>query len=143
MALGYKEGMVGFEVWDPESSYADEARKAAGAFQQTMSELGTKLNERKDADVASKLYRKSLEELNDFFRIANEAGGVNPQDVEYLPPLPLTKKELDTSEYWKAERVAFDEANDPVRIFQERNAFGSRELRQSLKRFPGATLLLR
>ena len=22
--------------------------------------------------------------------------------VEYLPPLPLTKKELDTSEYWKA-----------------------------------------
>jgi len=135
--------MVGFEVWDPDSSSGDEARKAAGKFQATINELRAKLSERKDADVASKLYRKSLGELNDFFRIANEAGGVKPQDVEYLPQLPLTKQELDSSEYWKAERVAFDEANDPVRIFQERNAFGSRDLRQSLKRFPGATLLLR
>lgn len=63
--------------------------------------------------------------------------------MEYLPPLPLKNAELESSDYWIAERKVFDTLNDPVRIFSERNAFGSRELRYNLKRFPGATLLLR
>eukprot|EP00435_Cladocopium_sp_Y103_P051690 s259_g16.t1 len=135
--------IVGAEVWDPDSNYIEDARKVAGSFQQTMQELGTSLKAKKDAVAADKLYRRSLSELNQFFQICNEAGGAKQTDVEFLPPLPLKDDELESSEYWIAERKAFDELNDPVRIFSERNAFGSRELRYNLKRFPGATLLLR
>lgn len=135
--------IVGAEVWDPDSNYIDDARKMAGSFQQTMQELGTSLQTKKDAVAADKLYRRSLTELNKFFQICNVAGGAKQSDVEFLPPLPLKDDELESSDYWIAERKAFDELNDPVRIFSERNAFGSRELRYNLKRFPGATLLLR
>lgn len=135
--------IVGAEVWDPDSNYVEDARTVAGSFQQTMKEIGETLKAKKDPVAADKLYRRSLTELNKFFQICNEAGGAKPSDVEWLPALPLKDNELDTSEYWVAERKAFDELNDPVRIFSERNAFGSRELRYNLKRFPGATLLLR
>ncbi|CAJ1395999.1 unnamed protein product [Effrenium voratum] len=135
--------MVGGDVWDPDSNYIEEGRKKIDAFQKTITEMGNMLKDKKDPVVASKLYRRSLEQLNAFFGLANEAGAAGTQDVEYLPQLPLNDDELEKSEYWIAERQVFDELNDPVRVFSERNAFGSRELRYNLKRFPGATLLLR
>ena len=114
--------MVGYDVWDPDASFAEDARKAAGKFHSTVKQMSVKLSPPFDHRVASNLYTQSLEDLNDFFRIANEAGDVKPHEAHYLPPLPVSQKELDTSEYWQAEQEAFDEANNPSRRFFESNA---------------------
>jgi len=81
--------------------------------------------------------------LNSYFAMANEAfGATNTQDW-FLPQLPLDREAFEKDPYWQQQRDLFDEANDPVKRFRERQAFGSKELRDNLKRFPGAPLLLR
>eukprot|EP00929_Paragymnodinium_shiwhaense_P111474 TRINITY_DN7953_c0_g1_i1.p1 TRINITY_DN7953_c0_g1~~TRINITY_DN7953_c0_g1_i1.p1 ORF type:complete len:333 (+),score=59.77 TRINITY_DN7953_c0_g1_i1:52-1050(+) len=51
---------------------------------------------------------------------------------------------IDTGDsYWLASRVAYEIASDPESVFRDRNAFGDKQLRRTLKQFPGATLLLR
>ena len=114
--------MVGYDVWDPDASFSEDARKAAGKFHSTVKQMSAKLSPPYDAQVASHLYTKSLKDLNDFFRIANEAADAQPHHAHYLPPLPVSQRELDTSEYWKAEQEAYDEANNPSRLFYESNA---------------------
>ncbi|CAK9070675.1 unnamed protein product [Durusdinium trenchii] len=79
--------IVGAEVWDPDASYVEDARKAAGKFQQTIKELGVGLQTKKDPAAADKLYRRSLEELNGFFKVCNEAGAAKPQDVPWAAAL--------------------------------------------------------
>eukprot|EP00933_Yihiella_yeosuensis_P045554 TRINITY_DN4094_c3_g1_i2.p2 TRINITY_DN4094_c3_g1~~TRINITY_DN4094_c3_g1_i2.p2 ORF type:complete len:107 (-),score=17.90 TRINITY_DN4094_c3_g1_i2:194-514(-) len=100
-------------------------------------------NNPSDALGAQRLYLDSLTHLNKFFQIANGAMGMTPDDEMFLPLIPAADYEIESEEYWWDRRKAWNEANDPVKQFQERNAFGTKEMRNGLKRFPGATLLLR
>lgn len=129
-------------VFDPDT--ADIAQSEVNDFSATLTTLRETIRKDFDGDQAKALYTKSLKQLNVFFRETNEASGVKPEEDPFLPQLPLTQADLDSSEYWTALREAFDErSSDPIAQLQERNAIGPKEWRQALKRFPGATLLLR
>lgn len=128
-------------LWDPDT--VDVGKDQAAAFQRTLVQMAKSIRQNRDPVEAQALYTQSLRDLNEFFRTANLAMGATPDDAWALPTLPLTSEQLDADEYWRQEKEAYIAATDPIKEFQERNAFGSRELRQGLKRFPGATLLLR
>jgi len=134
--------MTNLAVWDPDTD--DVARLQVEDFVASIQRLGENIRSNPtDGSGVQQIYAQSLEKLNVFFRTANEASGATVDEDRFLPLLPLSQSEEESSDYWQAERKAFLKARDPVAEFQERNAFGSRELRQGLKRFPGATLLLR
>jgi len=133
--------MVDLPVWDPDQ--CDEAKVLVTDVQKSIRELGDCIADENDGDKASKLYLKTLEKMNIFFKYANTASSVTPDDEQFLPLLPLTTEDLKNEPYWLERRLQFNIASDPQAQFKERNALGSKELRNSLKRFPGATLLLR
>mmetsp|Transcript_10183 Transcript_10183/g.26214 ORF Transcript_10183/g.26214 Transcript_10183/m.26214 type:complete len:294 (-) Transcript_10183:43-924(-) len=134
--------MANMDVFDPDAS--DDSRVQVTEFAGAVLQLADGIQRNPlDGNAALLLYVESLKKLNKFFSSANEALGVKADEDRYLPQLPLGQAELEASEYWKLERQAYDAAQDPVAQFQDRNAFGSKELREDLKRFPGATLLLR
>merc|ERR1712194_804993 len=122
----------------------DDLKAEAARFQGTLAELGRTIKTNPgDADVIAALYVTSLKQMNKYSAIANEAYGAVSTDDWFLPQLPLSQETLRQDLYWQQQRSAYDEASDPVTQFKERQAFGSKELRDGLKRFPGAPLLLR
>eukprot|EP00931_Biecheleriopsis_adriatica_P055308 TRINITY_DN32662_c0_g1_i1.p1 TRINITY_DN32662_c0_g1~~TRINITY_DN32662_c0_g1_i1.p1 ORF type:complete len:299 (+),score=56.83 TRINITY_DN32662_c0_g1_i1:51-947(+) len=134
--------MCDLTVWDPD--IVDQARDQAEVVRRRMNfDLRKVLRNNEGPAAVQKVYVQTLEDLNKFFKLANEGGGAKLSDAEYLPQLPLSQEVLANDEYWKVERKAYEEATDPVKQFQDRNALASKELRNGLKRFPGATLLLR
>lgn len=133
--------MADMAVWDPDTS--DVAKDQVKDFRDKVLDLADSIGRKNDGDEAQLLYTQSLQQLNLFFRTANEAAGVTPEDERYLPQLPLSQAEEENDEYWRGERTSYVIASNPVTQFQERQAFGSKEVRKGLKRFPGATLLLR
>lgn len=136
--------MANLPVFDPDA--ADEALTKVSRFQKSVFSLKEaarpKLSTAK-AQAAKQSYAQSLKDLNDFFGAANAASGFAKDDPGYLPPLYLTDAEFKGSAYWLDERARFDDEQDPVNQFKNRNSLVSKEVRDGLKRFPGATLITR
>lgn len=133
--------MVDMNLWDPDS--CDTGKDQVRDFEASIRKLRAALKKKKDGTEAEALYLKSLETLNTFILTANEGSGSTPDDEQFIPVVPMTQEAIKSNEYWQSRREAYDIEQDPINKFRERNAVGSKDLRQSLKRFPGATLLLR
>lgn len=128
-------------AFDPDT--IDLLQSQTTAFQLTIREILQSIKNGAGPEAIAKGYRKSLEELNTYFRAVNELGGATIKDLQYLPELPLSQEELKNDPYWQAERKAYTIANDPIKKFQDRNSLASKDVREGLKRFPGASILVR
>jgi hypothetical protein len=131
-------------ILDPDSNAADDLKKQAQEFRSTCAKLGKTIQKSPgDQEAISTLYVDSLKQINRFSAIANAGFGADNTQDWFLPQLPLSKKMMDDDPYWQQQRQIWEEDNDPGKLFRERNAIGSKDLRENLRRFPGATLLLR
>mmetsp|Transcript_67605 Transcript_67605/g.154955 ORF Transcript_67605/g.154955 Transcript_67605/m.154955 type:complete len:138 (-) Transcript_67605:29-442(-) len=134
--------MADLGLIDPDT--VDDLSVEVANLSNTLSELGKTIKTTPgDAGTIAALYVTSLRQMNKYAAIANEAYGAANTDDWFLPQLPLSQEALRQDPYWQQQRSAYDEASDPVKQFKERQALGSKDLRDGLKRFPGATLLLR